>query len=127
MQATNSIYNYDQELFLTLTKQEKTTFMKKFMNNLVKELHNPALIRPDLAPNENIIYHLYSDGTITRQKGGKVYGQRSVIDLESYCLKPNTFFTFPVKGQYEGDTYCILTLEDCKKVKDLMNEFLLHI
>ena len=118
---------YDQELFLGLDKKSKTTFIKNFINNLVNELHNTSLIHPEMSPNENIIYHLYSDGTITRQKGGWAYGQRSVIDLESYCVKPSTFFTFREKGQYDGDTYCILTFEECKKVKKLMNEFLLYI
>ena len=124
---SEKVYQYDEELFSGLDKKSKTTFIKNFINNLAKELHNTGLIVKDMSPNENIIYHLYSDGTITRQKGGWAYGRRSVTDLESYCVKPSTFFSFPEKGQYEGDTYCIITLEECKKVKNLMNKFLLHI
>lgn len=121
------LYQYDKELFSRLDRGSKTTFIKNFINNLVKKMNNPDLVVPEMSPNENIIYHLYSDGTITRQKGGWAYGQRTVTDLESYCVKPNTFFTFPEEGQYSGDTYCILTLDDCRSIKNLMNELLLHI
>ena len=123
----SDLYYYDENSFLKLDKGSKTTFIKNFINNLVKKIHNPDLVVKKMSPNENIIYHLYSDGTITRQKGGWAYGQRTVNDIESYCLKPNTFFTFPEKGQYSGDTYCILTIDDCKNVKNLINKLLLHI
>jgi hypothetical protein len=119
-------FQYDREYYLSLNRNDKSNFTKNTINKIVKEINNPSLIDINMAPNENIIYHLYSDGTITREKGSWAYGKRSVTDIESYCIKPNTFFSFPYKGQYEGDTYAILTLENCRKVKNLMNELLLE-
>jgi hypothetical protein len=115
---------YDRDYFLSLSKPNRLSFMKNLVNKNVAKLHDPSLIKPEEQPNGNIIYHLYSDGTITRQKGGWAYGKRSVTDIESYCVKPNTLFTFPCKGLYEGDTYAILTMENCKEIKNLMNELL---
>lgn len=117
---------YDRDMYILLSKNEKYKFIKNLINDMVKKLNNHELINTTMAPNENIIYHLYSDGTITRQKGSWVYGKRSVTDIESYCVKPNTFFNFPYKGQYEGDTYAILTLENCHKIKNIMNKLLLE-
>ena len=117
---------YDRDYFLSLSKPNRLSFMKNLVNKNVSKLHDPSLIKPEEQPNGNIIYHLYSDGTITRQKGGWAYGQRSVTDIESYCVKPNTLFTFPCKGSHEGDTYAILTMENCKEIKNLMNELLLE-
>ena len=122
-----SVFDYDREMYLSLSKSDKSIFTKKLINEIVKKLNNPLLIDTNLAPNENIIYHLYSDGTITRQKGSWAYGKRSVTDIERYCIKPNTFFNFPYKGQYEGDTYGILTIENCHNIKKIMNQLLLEI
>jgi hypothetical protein len=122
-----SVFDYDREMYLSLSKSDKSIFTKKLINEIVKKLNNPLLIDKKLAPNENIIYHLYSDGTITRQKGSWAYGKRSVTDIESYCIKPNTFFNFPYTGQYEGDTYAILSIENCHNIKKIMNELLLEI
>jgi hypothetical protein len=113
-----SIFDYDLEYLKTLNSEEK----KDKINKIAKSLHNPELIKKDEAPNANIIYHLYSDGTITRQKGGSAYGRRSVIDIEQSLKISNTFFTFCLKGQYEGDTYCIMTFEDCNKLRKLMKD-----
>lgn len=124
---TSDIFSYDTDYFSSLNRHEKTIFIKKLINNIVLSLNNPLLIKKEEQPNENIIYHLYSDGTITRQKGGWAYGNRSTIDVEYEIIKPNTFFTFPLKGVNEGDTYAIMSLEDCQKVRNLMNSLLLHI
>jgi hypothetical protein len=101
--------------------------IKKNINDMVSSLHNPSIIDPNLQPNENIIFCLYSDGTVTRQKGGWAYGKRSITDIMYEIVKPNTFFTFPLKGEREGDTYAILTYDDCIKVRNKMNEFLLKL
>jgi hypothetical protein len=121
------IFSYNTEYFSSLNRDGKTRFIKKFINNIVLCLNDPLLIKKEEQPNQNIIYHLYSDGTITRQKGGWAYGNRSTIDVEYEIIKPNTFFTFPLKGVNEGDTYTIMSLEDCQKVRNLMNALLLHI
>ena len=96
MISTSDIFSYDTEYFSSLNRDEKTIFIKKLINNIVLSLNNPLLIKKEEQPNENIIYHLYSDGTITRQKGGWAYGNRSTIDIEYEIIKPKTFFTFPL-------------------------------
>jgi len=106
---------------------EKYLFIKKHVNNIVSKLHNPLIIDPNLQPNANIIYNLYSDGTVTRQKGGYAYGKRNITDIMCEIIKPNTFFTFPLKGENDGDTYAILTYDDCVKVRNIMNDLLLQV
>jgi hypothetical protein len=124
---TKDIFYYDQESFSTLNKDEKHEFIKNFINNLAINLNNPGLIDIDQSPNENQIYHLYSDGTITRQKGSWAYGKRSIFDVRGECVSPNTYFTFPIESINNGETYTIMTEEHCEKVRDLINELLLQV
>jgi hypothetical protein len=127
MSKVSDIFLYDKDNLISLDKQNKKNFIQKFINNLVHTINDNSLIVKEQQPSENYIYKLYSDGTLTREKGGWAYGKRNTIDIEYEILRPHTFFTFPYKGQYEGDTYAILTLENSHKVRELMNELLLHI
>ncbi len=94
----------------------------KILNENIVSAHNKhyensptGLIIPNEAPNGNTIYHLYSDGEITWQKGGSVYLQRSeftdwnnptITGYEKLKLKlPNKTET--------GYSYAILTQEEC--------------
>ena len=52
------------------------------IQSYINQSHNFNLIDPNETPNANIIYHVYSDGEITYQKGGWVYQQRSVFTLK---------------------------------------------
>lgn len=52
------------------------------IHDMVENLHDDTLLKPDESPNGNPIYHLYSDGQITYQKGGFAYGQRSEFDIK---------------------------------------------
>ena len=117
----------DRKLFMNMSKSEKHEFIKNTVNGTVSRLNNPDLIEIDKAPNENIIYHLYSDGTITRQKGSWAYGKRSIFDIKGACIRPNTYFKFPIESAREGDTYAIMTKDDCEMVRDLMDELLLEV
>ena len=122
-----TMFDYDKEYLSSLNKLEKTSFIRKYINDVASAMNDTTLIIKDMSPNANLIYHIYSDGTITRQKGGWAYGQRTVFDVEYAFVKPNTFFTFPNKGENTGDTYVIATIENCHKLKKLMNELLLCI
>ena len=82
------------------------------LNKKICELHNPNLVDRSKAPNDNLIYHLYSDGTITYQKGGDVYGMRSMFDLKGRIWGLSGLFTFPMKAQ-DCTTYAILTEKEC--------------
>ena len=120
-------FSYDKELFLSLNKPDKNRFIKYTVNLLAKNLHNPDLVDITKAPNENQIYHLYSDGTITHQKGSWAYGKRSIFEIKGECVRPNTYFTFPVESAKKGDTYAIMTKENCEMVRELMDELLLEL
>jgi hypothetical protein len=117
--------SFDLSIFDSIN--EKRQFIKSTIENKVSSLHNPLLIDSIKQPNDNIIYKLFSDGTITREKGGWAYGNRSMIDLKSYAIKPSTFFMFPLTGINEGDTYAIMTLEDCQEMRDLIDELFLQL
>lgn len=67
------------------------------------------------SPNENQIYHLYSTGKITHQKGAWAYRQRSEFTLKSGLLgAKKRGFKFPLHSdQDETITYAILTKIEC--------------
>ncbi len=91
------------------------------LNKKICERHNPKLVDRTKAPNENIIYHLYSDGTVTQQKGGDAYGMRSMFDIRGRIFGLGPVFTFPVKSG--EDTYAILTEGECMAFRKEMEEF----
>jgi hypothetical protein len=83
-----------------------------------------GLIQPKESPNGNTIYHLYSDGTITYQKGGFAYLQRSVFDAKpsiKNCIKLNLKLLKPAS---DGTTYVILTPEECLYFRGKMEELI---
>jgi hypothetical protein len=77
------------------------------------------------APNRNIIYHLYSDGEITFQKGGQAYYLfRSEFSIELTIGGHRELrMKFPNEADY-GRTYVILTEEECKYFRNKMIELL---
>jgi len=103
----------------------------KSLNEEIINAHNKhyetsktGLVIPTESPNGNIIYHLYSDGSITYQKGGWAYRQRSEFDntppLTNYKMLN---FEFPKKTNDET-TYVILTYNECKNFRIRMFELI---
>jgi hypothetical protein len=91
-----------------------------------KHYENSAtgLIQPKESPNGNIIYHLYSDGTITYQKGGFAYLQRSVFEDE-YALKNHKKINLKlINDAPDGTTYVILTQDECNYFREKMDELI---
>jgi hypothetical protein len=83
-----------------------------------------GLVNPKDSPNGNTIYHLYSDGGITFQKGGWAYLQRSEFATESTIGGHRELkMSFPNEASY-GKTYVILTQEECKYFRGKMIELL---
>jgi len=121
------IFFYSKEAYLKLNKTKRIKFVKKFINELVSKLHDPLLIIDSNLSDDNYpVYYLYSDGCITR--GKKIDMDAEHANYVSYeIILPNTFFTFPCVEPVIEDTYAIMTLEQCHKVKDLMDELLLEI
>lgn len=87
----------------------------------IQNAHNPKLILPEESPNGNIIYHIYSDGEVTYQKGGFAYLQRSEFN-ENYMTCKNKYNNlFPIKlGEF---TYAIVTQQDALKIQKMMLEY----
>ena len=83
-----------------------------------------GLVNPKESPNGNIIYHLYSDGEISFQKGGWAYLQRSEFTKE-YTIGGHRelHMKFPNEVEY-GRTYVVLTEEECKYFRSKMVELL---
>jgi hypothetical protein len=86
-----------------------------------------GLINPKDSPNGNQIYHLYSTGEISVQKGGWAYMQRSefithgnITNYQKLALK------LPKQAQ-DGSTYVILSEEECKNFRLQMNELIKNL
>lgn len=83
-----------------------------------------GLINPKDSPNGNQIYHLYSTGEISFQKGGWAYMQRSEFithgNIPNYQKLP---LKLPKKAA-DGSTYVILTQEECNHFRVQMSELI---
>lgn len=88
-------------------------------------LNSPSgLVNQNESPNGNQIYHLYSTGEISSQKGGWAYMRRSEFMTHgrfSYYKKLG--FVFPNEAA-DGSTYVILTEEECKFFRFQMGELI---
>lgn len=83
-----------------------------------------GLINPKESPNGNQIYHLYSTGEISFQKGGWAYMQRS--EFMTHGTIPNyqkLDLKLPKKAA-DGSTYVILTEDECKNFRIQMGELI---
>ena len=76
------------------------------------------------SPNGNQIYHFYSNGEITFQKGAWAYRQRSEFNLE-YSLNNSKNFAFKfVNLAADNITYAILTQNECENFRKEMEEII---
>ena len=65
------------------------------------------------SPNGNQIYHLYSNGEITYQKGAWAYLKRSEFNLSYEITESKKLpFKFIIEAE-DNTTYAILTKEEC--------------
>lgn len=101
--------------------------MEKLINDEVSKLHfshyekSPnGLINKEMSPNSNTIYHLYSNGEITSQKGSWAYSQRSEF-TEYQALFLTRRFEFPIKLN-NGLSFAILTKDECVMIRNKMNQ-----
>lgn len=93
---------------------QTTTIYKKEIQEIVNSAHNPSLVIPEESPNENWIYHIYSDGTITHQKGGWAYRQRSEFTEKDPIYGYLSTVIFPCQN------YAIVTRDDALQIRELM-------
>ena len=77
---------------------------------------------PSASPNGNQIYHLYSDGEITYQKGAWSYLQRSEFIQEPKINVKSGTFSFPMNSN--DNNYVVLTMEECYAFRNEMLKML---
>jgi hypothetical protein len=98
-----------------------TTENKNTIQNMITEYHNHDLVQPDASPNGNWIYHIYSDGEITHQKGGFAYLSRSEFSEKNTVCAFKNNLVFPIKGPTHS--YAIVTKEHAILIR---NEMIAH-
>ena len=104
------------KMFINETNDEKDIIE---VQNMINMLHDKELVKPEESPNGNRIFHLYSDGSITNQKGGFAYLMRSEFMIEEPIgIKYKNVFVFPFKSGEYG--YAIMTLLNAKIVREKM-------
>ena len=109
-------YTYDKEYFNSLHMFEKYKYIKNMVNTIVSTMHNKE------NGDSRYKYHLYSDGTILIYD--YITNDSSIRYYE--CIKPNIFFSFPCKGVKEGETFAILSVEECIDIRSLINELFIQ-
>jgi hypothetical protein len=103
----------------------------KQLNELITDAHNwhyisspSGLVNPNDPPNGNHIYHLYSTGEISFQKGGWAYLQRNECVLEGRLSNYQKLGLKLPKESIDGCTYAILTKEECTTFREQMIELI---
>ncbi len=75
---------------------------------------------PDTSPNGNIIYHLYSTGEVTSQKGAWAYLNRNEFTILSEIQpKPKHNYVFPNKID-DTMSYAVLTYGEAEMFRQEM-------
>jgi hypothetical protein len=104
---------------------------EEHLNELINNKHNwhyissqTGLINPNDSPNGNQIYHLYSTGEISFQKGGWAYLQRSECITDGKITNYQKLGLKLPKEALDGSTYAILTREECKQFREKMIELI---
>lgn len=101
-------------------------------NQMVIKAHNSHYVNGEnklidksenASPNNNQIYHLYSSGEITHQKGAWAYPHRSEFHIENDIIGAREMpFKF-VKECADGTTYVILTEKECVYFREQMKKY----
>ncbi len=117
---------------IDLTQNNEIYEIIESFNNKVIQAHNAhcdekgnsMLIKRNEAPNANTIYHFYSSGEITFQKGGDVYGLRTEFN-SAYDLGGARKYPFKFKfSAMDNTTYVILTERECQEFRDEMEQII---
>jgi hypothetical protein len=123
-----SLYNIVEEYRCEIRRAKKSfqdeivdykTNIKCAIQNFINAYHNPELVNFDISPNENTIYKLYNDFSITSEKGGWAYGQRSqFLVYPPLRIGKDIGFNFPLEN------YAILELENCIKLREMYETYI---
>lgn len=101
---------------MTCVSEEKN--IKKLIQETINFSHNKNLIDENMAPNANIIYHIYQDGEITSQKGSWAYDRRSEFTIHYPIHGYTNNFIFPLNRGKFG--YAIVTEENAVLIRKMM-------
>ena len=117
MKLINSLFILQHTSTFRIIKND--FFIKLFLeimdriNREVSRLHNPELLR------DTHVYHLYSDGEVTIEKAGELYGFRTRLMIFP-AMYETSVFSFPLTcGRY---TFAILTYENILYIRELMTK-----
>jgi len=96
----------------------------EYIQEYILKCHNPELLKKEEQPNANTIYHVYSDGEITEEKGGWAFGNRSIRTLKDNIVPNNYVALFPVRRGYNDSYGCaMVTLEDALIIRELLSKY----
>jgi hypothetical protein len=98
-------------------KRAALEFKKKVLelNDSIKRQNNHKLIQPTAPPTIVTVYKLHSNGAMTSEAGGWVYGNRIPKDLEAPITGA------PFDGvKFPTENFAIMTLADAKKARVIM-------
>jgi hypothetical protein len=111
-------------MFTANFKQEISNLMTEIITAHYKnyETSFTGLLQPHEAPsNTNKIFHLYSTGEITYQKGGWAYMQTSEFTFQNVLIDVEKLeFVFVNLAADEISTYVILSEKECFKFREKM-------
>ncbi len=97
------------------------------LKEFIHACNDSKLVNTELSPLENTIYHIYSDGEITEQKGSWAYGQRNERTW-SYPKFENLYqkdlFPYERKTSSEIFGYAIVTKENAEKIIEMMKKYI---
>lgn len=99
--------------WILLTKKIISGEKKEKIEALVNELHNPGLIK------EHHVTRIWNDGEIDFQKGGKIYGMRSVF-TDKVSLNAEGL-SFPIQTNNEF-SHAIVTSQDAERIRKMIEE-----
>jgi hypothetical protein len=63
--------------------ETSSEYQRNKIYDMLLQLNDDTLVKPNESPNGNTITHIYNDGNITSQKGGWAYEDRSEFNLVS--------------------------------------------
>lgn len=112
---------------MSVENQMNTKITFEQLKDFIHSCNNPKLIDTNMAPLENTIYHIYSDGEITEQKGSWAYGHRNERTW-TYPVFENIYvkdlFPYERNNNFGTFGYAIVTFEDAKKIIDMIKQYL---
>jgi hypothetical protein len=120
----NILIRDNKKRFNNEINMKKKEIIEK-VNKLIEKNHNPDLIDPEISPNENTIYKIYSDFGITSEKGGWSYGRRNLFNYMTPLFNKSPIGVKTFQCKISNDmSYAIMKLEDCLEIYELMRLYI---